>query len=105
MKKLVMLLIILSLSGLAFAAGKDSVRSMTLPDIKTELKAGEGRDTTERNCSICHSLDYIVMQPAFPRAKWAAIVNKMRKVMGAPIPENDAEAIIGYLAAEYGTGN
>jgi hypothetical protein len=44
------------------------------------------------------------MQPAFPRATWTAEVNKMIKVMGAPINEEDAKTIINYLGTEYGTG-
>jgi cytochrome c5 len=105
MKKLIILSIILAVAGLAYAAQRDAVHSIEIPVVKTELKAGEGRDTTERYCSICHSLDYIIMQPKFPKAKWAGVVNKMIKVMGAPIPEEDAKVIIDYLAVQYGTGD
>ncbi len=104
MKKLIILSLVLAIGGLSYAAGQDAVRSIELPVVKTELKAGDGRDTTEKYCSICHSLDYIVMQPKFPKATWAGEVNKMIKVMGAPIPEADAKVIIDYLAAQYGTG-
>ena len=45
------------------------------------------------------------MQPPFSRATWTAEVNKMIKVMGAPINEDDAKTIINYLVATYGTGN
>ena len=76
-----------------------------MPVVKTDLKAGEGKDTTEKFCGICHSLDYITMQPKFTKAQWTAEVNKMIKVMGAPIPEENAKIIEGYLTAQYGTGN
>jgi hypothetical protein len=45
------------------------------------------------------------MQPKFSKAQWTGTVNKMRKVMGAPINEDDAKKIIDYLTVQYGTGN
>lgn len=67
------------------------------------LRDGAGRARVEANCVMCHSLDYIVMNsPIMDRKGWEASVNKMIKVMGAPITELDAQAIIGYLAAVYG---
>ncbi len=104
MKKFIILLIILTIAGFAYAQSKEAVHSIVLPAVKTDLAAGEGMDTTEKYCSICHSLDYITMQPKFPKATWTVEVNKMIKVMGAPIPEADAKVIIDYLAAQYGTG-
>jgi len=89
---------------LTYAASGDAVHSIELPKITVELKTGEGKKTTERFCNICHSLDYITTQPPFSKTQWTATVNKMIKVMGAPIAEEDAKAIINYLAAEYGTG-
>ncbi len=105
MKKIIILLIILAVAGLAYAGPKESVHSIELPTVTTELNAGEGKDVTERYCSVCHSIDYITMQPKFTKAQWTAVVNKMIKVMGAPIPEKDAKIIEGYLTAKYGTGN
>ncbi len=84
---------------------KSGVHSIELPVIQTELKPGPGLDKASTLCNICHSVDYITMQPAFPRATWTAVVNKMIKVMGAPINEEDAKTIIDYLSTEYGTGN
>jgi hypothetical protein len=53
-------------------------------------------------CVTCHSRDYITTQP---RGKgnefWAASVNKMVTVYGAPIPEADRPLIVAYLAANY----
>lgn len=105
MKKIIILLMLSAAGGFAYAGPGGSVHSIELPEIKTELKAGEGKDITERFCIICHSLDYITMQPKFTRPQWAAVVNKMIKVMGAPIPEEDAKIISGYLTAGYGTGD
>ncbi len=84
---------------------KGAVHSIELPVLQKELKPGPGLDKVSTLCNICHSVDYITMQPPFPRATWTAEVNKMIKVMGAPINEEDAKTIINYLAAEYGTGS
>ena len=105
MKKIIIVLMLSAVAGFAYAGPEGSVHSIELPQIKIELKAGEGKDITERFCSICHSLDYITMQPKFTRAQWSAVVNKMIKVMGAPIPEEDAKIISGYLTSGYGTGD
>lgn len=105
MKKIIIILMLSAVGGYASAGPGGSVHSIELPEIKTELKAGEGKDITERFCSICHSLDYITMQPKFTRPQWTAVVNKMIKVMGAPIPEQDAKTISGYLTSGYGTGD
>jgi sulfite dehydrogenase (cytochrome) subunit B len=91
-------------SGISYAIPGETMHTIELPKIKVELKPGAGLETTERYCSICHSPDYITMQPRFPRAKWNAIVNRMIKVMGAPIGEADEKVIVDYLAAQYGTG-
>jgi len=83
---------------------KSSVHSITLPATEVTLKPGLGLDKVRTLCNICHSLEYITMQPALPGATWSAEVNKMIKVMGAPINEEDAKVITEYLSAEYGTG-
>jgi cytochrome c5 len=86
------------------APGSGSVHSITLPNVPVQLKEGEGRAKTETYCNLCHSMDYITMQPRFSKAQWTATVTKMIKVMGAPIAEEDAKTIIDYLTTNYGTG-
>ena len=67
------------------------------------LKDSPGRATVENMCGGCHSLDYIrINAPFMNRQTWTAEVNKMVNAFGAPIPQNDANAIIDYLAANYG---
>ena len=115
MKKITMLMTALILStGIAYAQSSSApkvetqtgtVRSITVPAIRIELKEGEGRVKAETLCNICHSADYITTQPKFPRAQWATTVNKMIKVYGAPVSEEDAKTIINYLVTNYGMGN
>ncbi len=68
------------------------------------LKPGPGLDTVEGICAACHPLAYIQMNSPFLNAAgWNAEVTKMIKAMGAPIPDDDAKAIVDYLAKNYGT--
>ena len=67
------------------------------------LRDGPGRQLVEANCVMCHSLDYIPMNsPFLDRKGWEASVNKMIKVMGAPVRDEDVAAIVDYLVQSYG---
>ncbi len=46
---------------------KGSVHSIALPVFEVKLKPGPGLDKVSSLCNICHSLEYITMQPALPR--------------------------------------
>lgn len=92
-----------ALPGASYALEKGATRSINLPAIDTGLKDGKGKEKVVTYCNICHSVDYITMQPPLTNAQWTATVNKMIKVFGAPIGEEDAKAVIDYLAAQYGT--
>ena len=83
-----------------FAAASVSVAAQ---EKAVALKEAPGRAVTENLCSGCHSLDYIrINAPFMNRQTWTAEVNKMIQAFGAPIPMNDAAAIIDYLNANYG---
>lgn len=67
------------------------------------LAEAAGVERVQAYCSMCHSLDYIVMNSPFQdRAGWDKTVTKMVKVMGAPLTPEDSAAVIDYLAANYG---
>jgi len=86
----------------AFIAALIAFPAMAEQAIK--LKQASGVDKVEANCQACHSLSYIPMNSPFLNAAgWTAEVNKMIKVMGAPIDDADAKAIADYLAKNYGT--
>lgn len=91
-------------AAFAFAGPQGTTHSIKLPETRVELVSGDGKVKVETFCNICHSLDYITMQPKFSRAQWSGTVNKMIKVYGAPISEEDAKVITDYLGAQYGTG-
>ena len=70
---------------------------------QVKLKDGPNKDLVVTQCAVCHSLDYIPMNsPFLDRKGWEASVNKMVKVMGAPISPEDAQKILDYLEAAYG---
>jgi len=70
---------------------------------KVKLKDGEGKALVEANCSVCHSLDYIQMNSPFLDKKgWEVEVNKMIKVFGAPVKQEDVPRIVEYLTKYYG---
>lgn len=76
------------------------------PLYTAKLHPGHGMKAVERNCSICHAVTYITMQPPLPAGVWKAEVGKMMNVMGAKryIPEATAKEIIGYLQTYYVPG-
>jgi len=85
----------------AFAA---AISAAAAQEQAITLKPGPGLDKVQANCSACHSLDYIPMNSPFLNAAgWTAEVTKMIKAMGAPIGDDDAKAIVDYLAKNYGT--
>ena len=67
------------------------------------LAEGPGRVRTLAACSMCHSLDYIVMNSPFQdQAAWEKTVQKMINVHGAPLTAEEAAGIVAYLSRHYG---
>jgi mono/diheme cytochrome c family protein len=89
------------LLGLAALASAQPV-AITLPPDLGQLPPGPGRETIERACQTCHSLDYISTQPRGGEAQWRGVVTKMRTVYGAPLSDEDAAAIVRYLTSQFG---
>lgn len=90
---------------LSFAAASGAQQiSIKLPldNPASQVKEGSGADAVRRNCTICHSTDYIVTQPHLDATHWQSEVQKMINVYGARINESDAKVIADYLAKNYG---
>ncbi|HTI56876.1 MAG TPA: cytochrome c [Verrucomicrobiae bacterium] len=100
MKTLLAGLLVVLLGATAWAQEK----RITLPPDHAygHLTSGPGRDVTQTQCQVCHSTDYIVMQPRGDAKQWEGVVTKMIKVFGAPVTEADAKTITDYLARTYG---
>jgi len=67
-----------------------------------ELAPGPGVEVVRANCLLCHSTDYIVIQPRGDAKQWQSVVTKMMKVYGAVINEQDAQTIVEYLVSAHG---
>ena len=87
------------LSALLLSAPTISLAS----ESAVQLKDGPGLELVRAHCVMCHSLDYIQMNsPFLDREGWQKSVDKMIKVMGAPIRPEDVGPIVAYLASAYG---
>ena len=93
-KKLLLFLCSVSFLGASLTHADESI---------LQLKDSPSRARVFANCIACHSVDYILMNAGFLDQKgWEAVVNKMIKVMGAPIPPEDVPEILKYLSENYG---
>lgn len=77
----------------------------TLPPETATLKPGPGAELVTSQCLLCHSADYISTQPRLTRAAWKTEVIKMQQKYGAPILTNNVDALVEYLARNYGREN
>ena len=73
-----------------------------LPPESGSFKPGPGAQIANAQCLVCHSVEYVVTQPPFPRAFWAANVKKMQEKFGAEIPDSQVGPLLDYLVENYG---
>ncbi len=85
--------------GTGIFAGEISktYRSITFPTDPFSFQSGKGQEVANTYCLICHSADYIYMQPEHSEKKWKAIITKMKRVFGCPIPQDQIPALSTYL--------
>ncbi|MEO8428708.1 MAG: c-type cytochrome [Verrucomicrobiota bacterium] len=88
-----------TVAWLAFAAPV----KIELPRETETFKPGNGFEIANAHCLICHSADYVAIQPPLARAFWKNSVQKMQQKYGATIPEEQVEPLVGYLVKTYGT--
>ena len=80
-----------------------SIATAAADESSIRMTEGVGLQQVQASCSMCHSLDYILMNSPFQdRAAWEKTVNKMVKVMGAPLTAEDITAVVAYLDSHYG---
>jgi cytochrome c5 len=90
----------LGIAGLAIAAGAQAHAQGAQPGA---LPPGEGRDLLATACSQCHVLNVIVSMREGP-AGWRRHVYNM-VTRGAQLTAPEAEAVIAYLATNFGPGS
>jgi hypothetical protein len=79
-----------------------TVKSITLPTVPSELPDAPGRKVVIDRCVTCHTPRYITSQPTFSRDTWIAEVQKMRKNYAAPVGDDQVDEIVNYLVAVRG---
>jgi len=75
----------------------NTTRSIFLPTDPFSFQSGKGREVAITYCVICHSADYIYMQPPHSQIKWTEIIKKMKLTFGCPIPEESVNLLSEYL--------
>lgn len=107
------------MSSFRFSGLRPALAALALPVLASVAPAAEitlppetarhadsplpGHSLANAMCLTCHSADYVRMQPpTLPRATWKAIVTKMQKTFGAPIPDDAIDPIVDYLVKTYG---
>jgi competence protein ComEA len=65
-----------------------------------DIPAGAGKEATLQYCADCHSIEQAVSLRQ-GREEWAATMEKMAG-MGADVPADSYDAILGYLAKHFG---
>jgi hypothetical protein len=90
-----------ALAGIAVTRA-DPAGSITLPPPNMMLKDGPNAALAQAKCVICHSADYIYIQPPLTKAQWTAEVTKMQKTYGAPIADADIPPLVDYLMSQNG---
>jgi len=71
--------------------------SITFPTDPFSFQPGSGQEVANAYCVICHSADYIYMQPPHSQEKWTEIIKKMQQTFGCPIPDNSIATLATYL--------
>jgi hypothetical protein len=92
---------------LALGAGirQGGAHDIKLPKETAVLRPSSlfGYRIAREKCGICHSADYINLQP--PRmtlAQWTAEMVKMQHAYGAPLDEAEIKLLAIYLTSAYG---
>jgi hypothetical protein len=97
MKKVLFAVTLLITEAMSFSA-----EDWKLPAGEPQFRRGPGVELAVANCILCHSSDYVSMQPPLDAAGWTAIVQKMREKYGAPLPTDKVDDVVKYLAGVYG---
>jgi mono/diheme cytochrome c family protein len=84
------------------APSADPVHTIVMPHYEPEFPPGPGRAEFVTACVVCHSPQYITMQPKFPRSTWLSEVKKMKDIYGAHISDAEALKITDYLVSING---
>jgi hypothetical protein len=77
--------------------------NVEFPDSDRSFPGGDAADAINNNCLDGHSAGMVLNQPPLTPVQWQAEVDHMRRDFKAPVADEDAVAIVAYLAANNGT--
>ena len=85
------------------ASGRGADRALPPETAALKTSALPGYEIAAKKCQLCHSADYISLQPpGMSLDQWSAEMVKMRRAYGAPIDDDDIKLLAVYLTTEYG---
>lgn len=105
MRVCMVFVVFLWISGLAWGLpangeNREQVSILNLPPDPISFQPGSGSELASRYCLMCHSAEYVYMQPPHPREEWMEIVNKMKTSFGCPISNEDMAPLVDYLVTQ-----
>lgn len=91
-------------SGAAWTVAAAEQSQLVKVDLPAETaRLAPGPDVASAQvCMVCHSVDYIYMQPPLTSEQWRGEVLKMKNTFGAPIQDADVDRIVTYLMSQNG---
>ncbi|MEP6883566.1 MAG: hypothetical protein ABJC66_02340 [Gammaproteobacteria bacterium] len=101
--------VLLAIINIALSMPVDAIaeiaQEIKLPPETAVLRRSDlpGYNIALQKCGICHSADYINLQPPhMTLAQWTAEINKMQHVYGAPIDDAEIGLLGIYITIAYG---
>jgi sulfite dehydrogenase len=88
--------------GFGLMVCRATALDIQLPPETGAFKQAAGADLANGQCLVCHSVEYVVMQPPMSRTFWNAEVTKMKAKYGAQFPDSQVEPLVDYLTLNYG---
>ena len=76
--------------------------SVELPSSDATFPAGDGADTANDYCLMCHSAGMVLRQPPLTQSQWLGEIQKMRAFWGSLLPPEQDAALARYLAGING---
>src|SRR6266446_10578513 len=83
---------IAAILGLTFL-GRGAPVEIQLPPEVNAFKQDVGAELANAQCLICHSVEYVSMQPPMTRAFWKSSVQKMQQKYGAAIVDEQVDPL------------
>src|SRR5437016_1328262 len=79
-------------TALESGKGAESL-TIQLPLETQTFRRAPGFEIANAQCLVCHSEDYVAIQPPLPVSYWKSNVQKMQQKYGADIPDEQVEPL------------